>query len=55
MCWIDRSKRVLGVLLVLLSVSLFGCEEEGPMEQAGEKVDEAVEEAGDKLEQATDR
>lgn len=55
MGWIERSKRLFGVLVVLLGVSLSGCEEKGPMEQAGEKIDEAVEEAGDKLEQATDR
>lgn len=31
-----------------------GCREEGPAEQAGEAVDEAVEDVGDAVEDATD-
>ena len=34
-------------ITVLLSVILLGCEKEGPMERAGESVDEAVEETKD--------
>ena len=34
-------------ITVLLSVILPGCEKEGPMERAGESVDEAVEETKD--------
>ncbi len=29
-----------------------GCEQEGPAERAGEKVDESMEKAGEKMEQA---
>lgn len=34
---------------------LAACEEEGPAEQLGEKIDQGVEEAGDAVEKATDR
>lgn len=46
-------KRIL--LLVCFMGSLFGvvgCEQEGPAERAGEKVDESMEETGEKIEQA---
>lgn len=32
-----------------------GCENEGPAEQAGEEIDEAVESANDRLEDASDQ
>lgn len=38
-----------------LALMLAGCEQQGPMEEAGENIDETVEEAGDKVEDATDR
>ena len=42
-------------LLVVLSSALQACpEKEGPMEKAGEKVDEAVKDAERKVEDATD-
>lgn len=31
---------------------LSGCEEEGPMEEAGENIDETMEHAGEKMEEA---
>ena len=34
--------------------TLTGCEQEGPAERAGERMDEAVEEAGDAVEEAAD-
>ena len=45
------------LLLLLWSVSLgfVACENEGPAERAGEKIDEAVEEAGDQVEKAADK
>ncbi len=46
---------LIHVLLVATVLLLGACEKEGPMERAGEQVDEAVEETGDALEQATDR
>lgn len=36
-------------------LALSGCEREGPMERAGERVDRGVEKAGDSLERAGDR
>jgi hypothetical protein len=47
----QRRLRVLGsALLVIGSVLVgVGCEREGPVEQAGKKVDQAVEAAKDKL------
>ncbi|WP_168058317.1 hypothetical protein [Candidatus Manganitrophus noduliformans] len=42
--------------LAMLSIlgSLVACEQEGPMERAGENVDEAAEETKEKVEDATD-
>lgn len=40
---------------ILLLGGLTACEREGPMERAGEKIDETVERAGDKVERSTDR
>ncbi len=39
------------ILAVFLAAFAQGCEQEGPAEKAGEKVDEAVEETGDKIEE----
>ena len=39
----------------LMLGGLTACDREGPMERAGEKVDETVERAGDKVERATDK
>ncbi len=36
----------------LMFTVLIGCEQEGPAEKAGEKIDEAVEKTGDTLEEA---
>lgn len=45
----------VGTALVmgLLLVTLFGCEE-GPVERAGENVDEAIDKAGDQIEKSGD-
>jgi len=40
--------------LFLFSIALSACEDKGPMEKAGEKVDETFEKAGDKMEDAGD-
>jgi len=45
-------------ILSLCAVFMFvfaSCEDEGPMEKAGKKVDKAIEKAGDKLEKAGDK
>ena len=47
-----RAALVMSALLVALP----GCEkQEGPMEQAGKKVDQGVEKAGEQIEKAGDR
>ena len=52
----------LAALAMTASLVLTGCDEQGPAETAGEKIDNAVEsagemaeEAGDKVEDATDK
>jgi hypothetical protein len=48
-----KRSKMLGVLLMVLLIAAFAaCEQEGPAEQAGEKIDQAVDEAGDKMEKA---
>jgi hypothetical protein len=45
-------------LLLCFSGFLFtfiGCEQQGPAERAGEKVDESMEKAGDKMERAGEK
>ncbi len=45
----------LVLFLSIFLVGLSGCvEREGPMERAGERVDEAIEKTGDAIEDATD-
>jgi len=43
------------LLISLFSLGLVACEREGPMERAGESIDEAVEDTGDAIEDATSR
>lgn len=38
-----------------LMIALAGCEQQGPLEEAGETVDDKVEQTGDAIEDATDR
>jgi hypothetical protein len=47
-----RSKILSLLLIVLLLVTFVACEQEGPAEKAGKKIDETMEEAGDKMEEA---
>ena len=50
-------KKLIAVcaLLFVLNIAIVGCgKDEGPMEKAGKKIDEAIEKAGDKIEDATD-
>ena len=41
----------MGLLLIVMVAGISGCEE-GPMERAGKKIDEAVEDAGEAVEDA---
>ena len=45
---------ILRTILLLLAVALtsVACEEKGPMEKAGEKMDQAVKDAGNSVEDA---
>ena len=50
-----RKKLVLPMVAgILMLGGLAACEREGPMERAGEKIDETAENVGDKVEKATD-
>lgn len=46
---------IAAAIIALAIAGLAGCEREGPMERAGEKIDNAAEEAGDKIEDAGDK
>ncbi len=52
----DKLMGKLGIMLLvaMMAVAITGCEEEGPAEQAGEKVDNAMEDTGDAIEEAGD-
>jgi hyperosmotically inducible periplasmic protein len=39
---------------IAMMLGAVGCEQEGPAERAGERIDHAAERAGDKIEQAGD-
>ncbi len=49
--------RTFNVALAAACAALLAaaCEEQGPLEEAGEEADEAIEDAGEELEEATDR
>jgi len=54
-----KQKRIgaqLGTVLAIsaLLVALSGCEQKGPAEKAGEKMDNAAEQAGEQMEKAGD-
>lgn len=49
------SKTITATLLAsALMISLSACDNQGPMEEAGEEVDDKVEDTGDAFEDATD-
>lgn len=52
MGWL-RNRLVWGAILLPLAGTLAACEE-GPAEDAGEAVDDAVDDAGDAVDDATD-
>lgn len=47
-------KTFLKILIPIAFLTLAACEEKGPMEEAGEKIDESVENVKDKAEDAAD-
>ena len=46
---------ITAIFLALMIGPLAGCEQDGPVEEFGETVDEAVEDTGDALEDAGDK
>lgn len=42
------------ISLLALTVGITGCEQDGPAEQAGEKIDNAVDDAKDGMDDASD-
>ncbi|TDY01751.1 hypothetical protein [Thiohalophilus thiocyanatoxydans] len=42
------------LLMSTLMITLPGCDKDGPMEEAGEEIDDTVEETGDAIKDATD-
>ena len=45
----------LGLCACLILPAIIGCEEKGPAERAGEKIDKAVKDAGDAMEEAGEK
>ena len=43
-------KGIVAIVAFLMTMGLSACEKEGPLERAGEKVDEAIEKATEKVE-----
>jgi hypothetical protein len=48
-------KLAIPMLATLLALPLVGCEEEGPAENFGEKVDDTADDAGDSMEKMGDK
>jgi predicted small secreted protein len=46
---------LIASLLAMFAIGVIGCEQEGPAEKAGKKIDNAVEEAGEKIEEAGEK
>ena len=47
--------KLLIIAIAWLSLMLSACEQEGPMEEMGEQVDNAVEEASESVEEAAEK
>lgn len=45
-------KPLLGAVCIAFVISIAGCEQEGPAEEAGKEIDQAAEKAGEELEEA---
>lgn len=49
------NKAIIATLLAsVFVITLSGCDRDGPLEEAGESMDDAVEDTGDAVEDATD-
>lgn len=50
-----KLKKMIALFLFSAALILTGCEKEGPMEKAGEKMDNVIEDAGDTIEETGDK
>lgn len=51
----ETGKAIAAALLAsTLLISLSACQDQGPMEEAGEEIDDAASDAGDAIDDATD-
>jgi MT0933-like antitoxin protein len=50
MSWVQQ-----GLVVCAAATALTACQQEGPAERAGKKVDKAVEQAGDKVDKAAEK
>ncbi len=50
----NAKKTSLFIILLTLALGLAACSQDGPAENAGEKIDNAAEDLGDSMEDATD-
>ncbi|MHB8908165.1 MAG: hypothetical protein ACYDAA_04720 [Syntrophales bacterium] len=46
---------ITALMIITLSVGLYGCTKEGPVEKAGKKVDKAIEKTGEQIEKAGEK
>ncbi len=46
---------VLISIIVFLGIGTIGCDQEGPAERTGEKIDDAAEQVGEKVEELTEK
>jgi hyperosmotically inducible protein len=49
-----HAKLVMLILSSTLTISLSGCEKQGPAEKAGKSIDSAIEQSGDKIQSTSD-
>ena len=49
-----KSALILSALLATASLGIVGCERDGPLENAGEEIDDAVDDVADEIEDGID-
>ena len=48
-------KILIAVILAMFAFTFVACEQEGPVEETGEKLEESMEETGEEAEEATEQ
>ncbi len=51
---LGSSKGLFAILFLSVALVLIGCDNQGPAEKTGQKIDQTAEEAGDRMGNATD-